>query len=206
MTHALHSLIREHQIISLLVDGLFGFADRLEDAAPPKSEPNDLDDFARFFREFADEIHHEKEENILLPLITRHGFCWEEGILADVRQDHEQERYLIDVLCQASERYGTWTDEDRRCIAATARALGHFQRAHLKRENDDLFPDVTRRLPACVLAQLEGELARFDQVPRHRALSSALVSLAERLARRYVRETRRGCAGPFSEAAPTAAE
>ena len=203
MTHALISLIREHQTITLLVEGLAGFAERLENTVPARTEQNDLDNFARFFREFADEIHHEKEENILLPMLTRHGFCWEEGILAEVRQDHEHERYLIDVLCQAGERDGAWSAEDRRSIAATARALVDFQRAHLARENEDLFPEVTRQLPAAVLAELRDGLARFDEVPRHRTLSLALSRVAERLARRYRADARKT---GISDAVPHAAE
>jgi hemerythrin-like domain-containing protein len=203
MTHVLSSLIREHQTISLLVGGLAGFAERLEDSEPARTEQNDLDNFARFFREFADEIHHEKEESILLPLLTRHGFCWEGGILAEVRQDHEHERYLIDVLCQAGERDGAWSAEDRRSIAATARALVEFQRAHLTRENEGLFPEVTRRLPDAVLEELRGELARFDEVPRHRTRSAALGRVAERLARRYQAGVSQGGLG---DPVPNAAE
>jgi hemerythrin-like domain-containing protein len=186
MTHPLSSLIREHEAISRLIDALSGYAMHLERTEDGDGRGAlDLAAFARVFREFADEVHHDKEENVLIPILARNGFAWEEGVLAEVRQEHEQERYLVDVLCQASERDSTWSLEERRTIAATARELAHFQRGHLTLENDELFPEVTRRLSGDVLEQLRAELTRFDSYPRHRALSVELLSIAEGLVRRY---------------------
>jgi hemerythrin-like domain-containing protein len=160
------------------------------------ADPADLGRFARFFREFADQLHHEKEVSILLPTLTRHGFRWDEGVLADVRRDHDQERYLIDVLCQVSERHTTWTEEDRRSIAATALALSDIQHVHLTRENEQLFPEVTRRLSADVMKHLSDELARFDACAAHHALNLELVEIAMHLVTRYARPQNGSCEEP----------
>lgn len=184
--HPLESLITEHQVITRSSDALIGYAHCLEHGDGSEADAGDLRSFASFFREFADELHHEKEENVLLPALARQGFAWNEGVLADVRLEHEHERYLIDVLCQASERAPDWNREDRRRIVCTALALAEFQRAHLKRENEELFPEVTRRLSREALLQLRGELSSFDERPHHRARSSELVELSARLVQRYV--------------------
>jgi hemerythrin-like domain-containing protein len=185
MTHPLSSLIREHEAISRLIEALDGYAACIERTEVGERDATDLAAFARVFREFADEVHHDKEENVLIPILARNGFPWDEGVLADVRQDHEQERYLVDVLCQACERDSTWSVEERRTLAATVRELAHFQRAHLTLENERLFPEVTRRLSGDALERLKVELARFDSYPRHRALGVELMSIAEGLVRRY---------------------
>jgi hemerythrin-like domain-containing protein len=184
--HPLESLITEHIVISRLVDALVGYARCLGEGDGSGAEPCDLHAFARFFREFADELHHEKEENVLMPALALEGFSWSDGVLADVRLDHQQERYLIDVLCQASERASEWNPEDRRRIASTAMALAEFQQSHLRRENEELFPEVARRLSCDASNQIHGELSRFDERPHHRARSSELVTLSERLVERYV--------------------
>src|SRR5688572_9186331 len=111
---ALSSLIREHQIISRLVEGLAVYANCIK--LEWDFDPEDLAHFARVFREFTDQIHHEKEESILLPLLSRNGFRWEYGVLSEVRRDHRHERYLIDVLYQIGTRAGAWSNEDRRKI------------------------------------------------------------------------------------------
>jgi hemerythrin-like domain-containing protein len=185
MTHPLASLIREHQVISRLVDGLAGYASALLRFDGVTADPRDLAAFARVFRQFADELHHDKEENILMPALARSGCSWDAGVLAAVRLEHEQERYLIDVLCQASERPRDWSAEDRRCIAAVALELAGFQKRHLARENSDLYPEVTRRLPAATLAGLAEAFARVDRAPRHVRSREALIALAEGLVFRY---------------------
>ena len=181
---ALTSLIREHRIIARLVDALAAYAERLKQSS--YVDPGDLVHFARAFREFTDEIHHEKEEGILLPILARNGFAWEKGVLPEVRRDHRQERYLIDVLCQAGVREGEWSQEERRCVVATALALVDFQREHMFMENYGLFPEVPRRLPPQALAQLELELGRFDRDvwsdPRRRELMQQIETLIERYA------------------------
>jgi hemerythrin-like domain-containing protein len=179
----LHSLIQEHKVIGQLIDALQEYARRLrrEDDA----DPTDLARFARAFREFADEIHHEKEEGILLPILARNGFHWDTGVLPEVRRDHRQERYLIEVLQHVATRAGSWSSDDRRNIVATALALIEFQREHMELENTRLFAEVPRRLPPEALARLEVELDGFDTYVRECGRYGELDSLVAGLLARY---------------------
>jgi hemerythrin-like domain-containing protein len=197
VSKALFSLIREHQLIAAVTAALDVYANAVEDDTSVEAE--DLARFAKVFNDFADEIHHEKEENILLPLLSRHGFDWEAGILEAVRRDHRQERYLVAVLFQAGAAPASWSREYRRQIAASARALSAFQRNHHQRENEELFPEVLVRLDAEALAQLQSELERFDDNAHHRELRACAEDLAYDLIRRYrpdvaVEGVRRGAA------------
>jgi len=182
--HALLSLIREHEVISKLLDGLASYARRLVDPQARDADPRDLAAFAQVFRGFADELHHEKEEEILLPILSRHGFHWSEGLLADVRTDHQRERYLMEVLGQAAECELAWTNEDRRSIAATALAFVRFEREHMQMENEQLFPEVIRRSSASVIEELRAALERFDRVPRHMAICAEQLRAADDLIKR----------------------
>ncbi len=183
---ALESLIREHQIISRLVAALEVYANRLKTEAAV--DARDLSGFARAFAEIGDYIHHEKEEHILLPLLARHGFSWNSGVLPAVRREHRQERYLIEVLGQAGERPDAWSKEDRRHIAATATALVEFQRSHHELENTKLFPEVALRLNAETLDQLQTELEKFDEEIHHRERRATALELANDLIERYAPE------------------
>ncbi|HWO11487.1 MAG TPA: hemerythrin domain-containing protein [Polyangiaceae bacterium] len=194
--HALLSLIREHEVISRLLDGLAGYARRLVDPQGRAADPQDLAAFAQVFRGFADELHHEKEEEILQPILSRHGFHWTEGLLADVRTDHQRERYLMEVLGQAAECELEWTDEDRRSIAATALAFVRFEREHLQMENEQLFPEVIRRSGGDVLEELRVALERFDRVPRHMAVRAEVLRVADDLITRYAPAARTAGSAP----------
>lgn len=177
---ALASLIWEHQQIARLVSALEGYAQRLKEELPV--DARDLAVFATVFTELADDIHHEKEESVLLPLLSRHGFDWNTGVLSTVREEHQHERYLTDVLCHLGARSTDWSNEDRRHIAATACALVAFQRQHHHRENTELFPEVIARLSDRALAQLEAELEKFDEgvLERRAQLVDAVTELIER--------------------------
>ncbi|MEY4543965.1 MAG: hypothetical protein RL685_160 [Pseudomonadota bacterium] len=157
---AIESLILEHQQMGHLADALETYARRTRlgqlDDAPYLAE------FAAVFTELGECIHHEKEEGILLPMLSRHGVRWDEGALPAVRREHRQEAYLIDVLRQAGERCSSWSSEDRRYIAAAAQALVEFQRGHHALETTQLFPLVEQRLSADELAALHDALERFD--------------------------------------------
>jgi hemerythrin-like domain-containing protein len=177
------SLIQEHQLISRVVAALEVYAHQIRQCAPVL--PEDLAHFARVFDELGDQLHHEKEENILLPFLSRHGFDWGTGVLRSVRSDHRQERYLIDVLSQAGERSASWSSEDRRQIAAASDALCEFQRRHHELENEKLFPEVIARLDADTLALLRDALEGFDREPQHEALRAAAEQLAKELTQRY---------------------
>jgi hemerythrin-like domain-containing protein len=162
---ALKSLTDEHQMISELLGALSSYAARLRGGA--SVDPADLMRFSEVFRELVDYRHHEKEEGILLPLLARNGFEWSSGLLAELQRDHGHLRYLIDVLCQAAAKdtVGTrWAGsrEERRQIAEAALAFVEFERRHMLREENELFPAIAQRLGADVLQQLGAELAQFD--------------------------------------------
>lgn len=178
---AVESLIREHQVIGRLADALEAYAEHTKQGRPPAAE--DLGRFAAVFTDYAERIHHEKEESILLPILVRHGAHWDDGALPVVRREHRQESYLIDVLRQAGERAGSWNHEDRRHIAASAQALVDFQRQHHQLESSELFPLLPARLDATALKGLQSALEKFDR--EHDALLADALARAEDLIGRY---------------------
>ncbi len=186
--HPLASLIREHELIGPLAEGLASFAEALSsEVLDPASERADLEHFVRVFTDLADCVHHEKEEAVLLPFLCRHGFEWTDGPLAEVRREHRQERYLIDVLCQAAAREETWNHEERRRIVDSATALADFQSEHLAKENTLLFPAVMLRTSPAELELLEAELAAFDASIARFMPCQELATLARDLIARYRR-------------------
>ncbi|HEU4581412.1 MAG TPA: hemerythrin domain-containing protein [Polyangiaceae bacterium] len=185
---AVESLIREHQIIGRLADALEVYAQRTKQGPPPDAA--DLGRFAAAFIDFAERIHHDKEENILLPALARHGVRWDDGALPAVRREHRQESYLIDVLRQAGERAGSWNHEDRRHIAASAQALVDFQRNHHSLESTELLPLLDARLDAAAQAQLQCAIDKFDR--EHEALRAAALAAAESLSALYGAPRRSG--------------
>jgi len=167
---AVESLIGEHQLIARLADALELYARQTKQGRP--TDATHLALFAAAFSDFAECIHHEKEENILLPMLSRHGVRWDDGALPAVRREHRQETYLIDVLRQAGERAACWSNEDRRQIVAAAQALVDFQRNHHALESRELFPLVVARLRPQDLDELQQALEKFDREHEPRRLAA----------------------------------
>lgn len=179
----LSSLIREHQFITRLVSALDAYASRVREGADV--EPAHVRDFARALREYADELHREKEEHVLLPFLVRHGFDWNAPPLSQVCDEHSVERDLIAALDHAGGRLERWTDEERRHVTGLVSSLCALQYEHHRTENERLFPAVNARLGAAAQQELHEELDRFDRRPTHAERRAAASQLGEELIARY---------------------
>jgi hemerythrin-like domain-containing protein len=177
------SLIREHRFITRLVTALESYSRRVKQGLD--ADPADLAAFAKAFSQFADELHHEKEESVLLPFLARHGFDWNGAPLPLLRAEHRHERDLLAVLSQAGQRLTHWSDEERRHVAAIAEALCDLQRKHHRTENELLFAEVEVRLDSDAALQLQSELEAFDAQPSHAERFAAASALGEALIARH---------------------
>lgn len=181
---ALDTLMDEHRFIARLIGALEVYATQVEQGLA--AAPADLRQFAEALTELGDNLHHEKEERVLLPFLARHGFDWNAPPLPQIRQEHRHELYLLAVLRQAGERLVTWTPEERRHVTSAAVALCEFQRRHHETENAELFPAVARRLSDHAARELRNELASFDATPAHRERRAAASAVAAGLIERYL--------------------
>jgi len=157
---ALASLHQDHRILLALTDALDAFARVV--AERDDVSPGEVGAFADAFRDFADNMHYEKEEQVLLPFLVRHGFDYNRELLQQVRSDHCQDRYLIDVLHHSAQRDGCFSREDRRRVASTAAALASVQRDLLMKQDIELFPEVVSLIDGAALSSLQAELSLFD--------------------------------------------
>jgi hemerythrin-like domain-containing protein len=184
---ALASLVSEHRLLSRLVDALSGFAEHLEGDCD--DGPADLLGFVELLEGFADLGHHHKEEQFIVPELVRHGVSWQADSLARLQQDHEQSRYLVDVLSQAARQQESWSAEDRRQVMATIRTFVQLECAHIVFENTHVLPAISERLDERELAALAERLEDADD-RFGRENYARLSEAAEKLIRRYGRESR----------------
>ena len=138
-----------------------------------------------FFREFADLIHHEKEEELLMPALTEAGVRWDQGVLLQIRKDHEFERYLLQTLHDAALQAGEWSADDCRRISKVSADFVGFMRAHMAREDRELLPIVGERLIGIVREDLERKLQAFDAKREASGEAKHLSELGRELAARY---------------------
>lgn len=169
-------LLQEHRIIAALTCTLEVWSMRAEDGDEVDVEC--VDALVNLLTEFVDEVHHEKEESLLVPQLVALGLMPEQE---DLRAEHQHERYLVGAL-----RYLTRLSEpddplSSRRFATLARELVAFQRAHLESETRGIY-GVLERLDEARRAALKRELQAFDRrkEPVLRAWRARLERLLER--------------------------
>jgi hemerythrin-like domain-containing protein len=176
---AVERLFEEHRLIERVVTafarrttGIVGDSERLR---------SDMLRFVIFFREFADLLHHEKEEGILMPVLVLTGFKWDEGVILQVRRDHEHERNLLQSLRQLALQTRGWSTNDCRRVLDFSERFVSFIRTHMNLEEQQLHSWVMEQLSPEVFDALESKLRRFDEKRELSGEIDLLVTLGEEL-------------------------
>ncbi len=180
------SFADEHRLILRVVNAFERYLHDFPVDTPESRQ--DLQRFVVFFREYADLIHHEKEETILLPAMVHAGCDWEGADLKHVREDHQQERYLMRSLRQIAAQRGLWSGEDLRHLNAVGQELIDFLRAHMERETVLLYPAARTHITGEHEVKLKQALDDYARVRGDR--DAWLVELGEELIRDHPLPTR----------------
>jgi len=179
---AIDILMREHRLIEQVLDALVRFADRAR-GQPVTEERRELARFVTFIREFADEAHHAKEEDILFAALVEHGLPARAGPIAVMLAEHEQGRALVRRLRDRAGARADWALADREDVHASAHAYADLLRAHIQKEDGVLYPMARQRLPPDAMAVVGEACARADG--RRAGHSEELVALAGELTRAH---------------------
>jgi len=136
MSRPTHQLRREHRVIEQAMRALEGmcFIIRVGGDVPSKELSKLLD----FIRNYADRLHHAKEETHLFPALERIGIRNGNGPLAFLRDEHETERRLLGDLEQAAEEYSHDSAAGAKFGSTALQYKDHLIR-HIQQEEAILF-------------------------------------------------------------------
>ncbi len=158
MSEAIAVLRKEHDAILRMLEVTEEAARRLD--AGEKIRTETLEGLLQFFRLFADQCHHGKEEDLLFPLLESRGMPRSGGPIGVMLHEHEQGRALTRQMVEATEACkrgeraeARWTDAARGYIA--------LLRQHIDKENNILFVMAENMLTPEEQKQLAAE---FDKV------------------------------------------
>jgi len=182
MNDALADLIAEHKIIARVLRALEQWARTV--ALRALDDRAELTAFTEFFCRFADDHHHDKEERILFAAMIEHGVPREEGPLAMMLREHQQSRAATRLLLELASQDHPWTDADREVLGASSAGYSNLLRVHMGKEDEFLYPMVTRRLSP-VLKHVAREFARFRALETGEDEYRRLLVLGESLIRRH---------------------
>jgi hemerythrin-like domain-containing protein len=124
-------------------------------------EPHPAEATARDFLDFWQKdtsIHFRKEEEVLLPVVARHGGDVSQGPLVEMLSQHARIRGLVMRLSDEVEG-GNFRPE-------TLREIGELLEEHIRLEERLVFPLVEESLPEAALTELAARLEVKEAGPR----------------------------------------
>ena len=160
----------EHDLIDRVAGSFRTFADR-----PGAVDVEDLGRFLRFFRLYAGDFHHAREEHVLFPaLVEQAHLPGDRGPLAVLTDDHrrmsgqlgEMERLLE---CNLA------LDVNRAGLSRTANDYTRALQHHINAENSVLFPESEARLRKQGVRELQGQEPGLEQTAAQQAAEDLLL-------------------------------
>jgi len=117
-----------------------------------------------FFRGFADQCHHFKEEKVLFPAMEEHGIPREDGPIGMMLLEHEEGRSYVRAMQAAISLVEAKNESGKQSLLSSARSYCRLLREHIQKEDEILFrmadeviADDEQRKISAAFAQHEAE-------------------------------------------------
>ncbi len=167
-------------MIDRVVGSFLGFAARAAVGEAPVAEGAE---FLRFFRLFAGDFHHAREEGTLFPALIREvDLPGDRGPIAVLSAEHSRMSEVLDQI-EALLAGSPADAESRRRLERLATEYGHALWHHIDAENSVLFPEAEARLRKHSVPELPSrEMTDAEREARQvgEALTERYASVGER--------------------------
>jgi len=154
--HPVNILMEEHKIMLQLTEKLANIANKLRQVNDVSYVADDLHHVAHIAEDFRDsEKHYLREENVLFPLLEKHGITEPPAIMW---MEHNQIREKKKSLAGLVAKHNTISFEEfKKQLYDVAESLSNLLASHFYKENNILFPTALR-----VVTEEEWKEARID--------------------------------------------
>jgi hemerythrin-like domain-containing protein len=139
---------------------------------------NHLESIVDIIRNFADGLHHAKEENMFFPFLEGKGFSAVQGPLAVMLHEHMQGRNFVKGISDNITSFKSGNKSSVREIYKNMAGYAELLRNHISKENNILF-----RMADKALSDIEQQnlLAQFDTVEKNRLAGTRVTDYIERI-------------------------
>lgn len=120
-----------------------------------------LEMIVKVIREFADGLHHAKEEQLLFPLMVQKGFSNETGPVAVMLHDHAEGRNFVKGMAESISLYKQGESGSLKAIYSNMLGYADLLKNHIAKENNVLFRMADQ---AFTTAEQESLLLDFTKV------------------------------------------
>jgi hemerythrin-like domain-containing protein len=131
-----------------------------------KPDIEHIEDIIDIIRNFADGLHHAKEENLLFPALGKKGFSLQQGPIVVMLNEHIQGRNFVKGIADNLELFKKGNKAAVTGIYQNMSGYAELLNSHIMKENNILF-----RMADNVLSDNEQKnlLAEFETIEQNRA-------------------------------------
>ena len=138
MSDLCQSLEAEHRTIERVLDALEREAKKVTGGAAVDKEF--FTKAITFVREFADGLHHQKEESVLFPRMAEAGVPKDGGPIGVMLYEHDEGRHFVRGMSESLEAAASGDAQAREALVRSAFGYAALLRAHIMKEDQVLFP------------------------------------------------------------------
>ena len=174
---ATSNLENDHVYILKLCDVM----ERMAQAGNP--DPEQLEMVVSLIRNFADGLHHKKEEDLLFPKMTEKGFSTTQGPVAVMLQEHEEGRKYVLGIAGNIEPLKSGDKGAAETIQTNLLGYARLLKNHISKENNILFRMADNVLSAKEQEDLSAEFIKAEKSMAPGGSSSYYIKQIEELAK-----------------------
>ncbi|MBM3328968.1 MAG: hypothetical protein FJY67_05780 [Calditrichaeota bacterium] len=157
----IQKLMAEHQVILTAIDRLERLAAQFD--RDQKVASDDLLDCVEFVRNYADDYHHAKEEDVLFVWMEQHGFSRQMGPVAVMLHEHDQSRDLVRFMKAAGEKGEPLEAAETADVIRAMRTYAYLLRSHIQKEDQILYPMAQANIPPDGWRQMTAEFMVVEE-------------------------------------------
>jgi hemerythrin-like domain-containing protein len=133
MNSATKNLEEDHVYILQLIDVMETMTKSNKPDVP------DMEEAVEIIKNFADGLHHAKEETLLFPMMAEHGFSTQQGPVAMMLHEHTLGRNFVKEMWENIESFKNGDLSALNLIYHNMLGYGELLRNHISKENNVLF-------------------------------------------------------------------
>ena len=177
---AIVTLMTEHRLIERLLSALGSLAGRLE--AKREVPPDLLGELLDLFQQYADGLHHTKEERHLFEIAGDRDAMSEDNAVRALIHQHDVGRTHVQDMRRELGRMGSGDKYAAAALASSARVYIELLREHIRAEDEDVFPLLAQVLSAEEDARLAAHFTDIDLAQRAADLQARAEAVLARVA------------------------
>jgi hemerythrin-like domain-containing protein len=159
-------LMIEHRLIEKMLRVIGKEAEKIKEKK--LIDPVFIDTAVDFIRTYADRTHHGKEEDILFRDLEKKKMSPENTrMMQELIDEHSYARKTVAELVEAKSKYLKGEKSALGAVLDKLTALIMFYPGHIKKEDDEFFPNTERYFTPAELDNLLNEFWEFDRAMIH---------------------------------------